>query len=148
MSPINKITIKDKLFRLQESTRIIEELISESGEKIIQDEKLKSILYFNLLVSIEGILSIGNHILAENFNKPANSYRDIIIGLGNNNVISKDFSVENENMGDFRNKLIHDYDRVDDSKVYTFAIKAPTVFKTFSKYFIDFLEKQDNEKRR
>jgi uncharacterized protein YutE (UPF0331/DUF86 family) len=141
MSPINKITIKDKLFRLEQSIKIIEELIIEYGEKIINDEKLKSILYFNLLISIEGILNIGNHILAESFNKPASSYRDIILGLGDNKVIDKDFSLENKDMGDFRNKLIHDYDRVDDIKVYAYATKAPIIFKKFSKYFIDFIEK-------
>ncbi len=137
--PLNYTSIKDKLFKLQESTRIIEELLSEEGDKIIGNERLRSILYFNLIISIEMILDIGNHILAESFNKPAASYKDVILKLGDSGVISKEFSGQNENMGDFRNKLIHDYDMVDDKKAYEYAIKAPEIFKTFAKCFVKFI---------
>lgn len=142
MSPIDKISIKDKLFKLQESTKIIEELLDDEGEKIIDDEKLKSALYFNLIISIETILDIGNHILAESFNKPAGSYKDIIIGLGTTGVISKEFSEQNQNMSDFRNKIIHDYDRINDKQAYEYAKKAPEIFRNFMKNFADFIEKQ------
>jgi uncharacterized protein YutE (UPF0331/DUF86 family) len=82
MSPINKSSIKDKLFKLQESTKI------EKG------------------------------------------------------VIPKEFAEANEKMGDFRNKIIHDYDRINDEQAYKYAEKAPEIFKTFSKSFVDFIEKK------
>lgn len=139
MSPIDRVSINDKLFRLQESTRIIEELLAEKKEEVMDNERLKSALYFNLVISIETILDIGNHILAENFNKPASSYRDIILGLGEKGIVSKEFSLSNQDMGDFRNKIIHDYDRIDDMQAYQYAVKAPEVFKSFMKSFIDFI---------
>lgn len=142
MSPIDRISVNDKLFKLQESTRIIEELLSEKKEEVINDERLKSALYFNLVISIETILDIGNHILAENFNKPASSYRDIILGLGGKGIVSKEFSLSNQDMGDFRNKIIHDYDSIDDMKVYQYAVKAPEIFKIFMKNFIEFIDKE------
>lgn len=142
MSPIDHISINDKLFRLQESTRIIEELLSEEGEKVINDERLKSALYFNLVISIETILDVGNHILAESFNMPAGSYKDIILGLGIKGVVPKEFSLHNQDMGDFRNKIIHDYDRIDDVQAYQYAKKAPEIFKDFMKNFAKFTERE------
>ena len=136
MSPLNKSSIKDKLFRLQESIKIIEELLVR--EDTMKDPIIKGSLYFNLVISIEIILDIGNHILAENFNKPGVSYADIILNLGEKGVIDNEFAKENEKMGDFRNKIIHDYDRIDDKLAYDYAQKAPVIFKTFSKFFIDF----------
>ena len=141
MSPINKSSIKDKLFKLQESIKIIEEILSEGEDKIISNERSKGALYFNLVISIETILDIGNHILAESFNKPAPSYKDIILSLGTTGVISKKFSEQNQEMGDFRNKIIHDYDRIDDVRALEYAKKAPEIFKTFAKTFVDFVEK-------
>lgn len=143
MSPIDRISVNDKLFRLQESIRIIEELLSEKKEEVINDERLKSALYFNLIISIETILDIGNHLLAESFNKPAGSYKDIILGLGEKGIISKEFSLSNQDMGDFRNKIIHDYDSIDDTKAYQYAVKAPEIFKSFMKSFVGFTDKED-----
>ena len=143
MSPVNYTKIKDKLFKLQESTRIIEELISEGEEKIIKDAKLKSALFFNLMISLEIILDIGNHILAEQFNDPASSYRDVIIKLGKKEVVPSEFSKENESMGDFRNKLVHDYDMIEERKTFKYAGEAPEIFKKFAKYFTEFLNKQN-----
>lgn len=138
MSPLNKIGIRDKLFKLKESTNIIEELLGRKD--VMQDNIVKGSLYFNLVISIEMILDIGNHILAESFNKPANNYQDIILGLGGEGVVPKTFAEENEKMGDFRNKIIHDYDRIDDAKAYEYAQKAPEIFKSFGRYFLEFLK--------
>ncbi len=142
MSPIDRISINDKLFRLQETTRVIGEIVAESAGGPVKDERSKSALYFNLIVSIEIILDIGNHILAESFNTPANSYKDIILGLGEKGVVPKEFSVKNRDMGDFRNKIVHDYDQIDDRKAIAYAREAPAIFKEFMKYFMDFAERK------
>lgn len=54
----------------------------------------------------------------------------------------KDFADENKDMADFRNKLIHDYDRIDLARVYNYFQKAPDIFSGFARYYIEFLEKQ------
>jgi uncharacterized protein YutE (UPF0331/DUF86 family) len=141
MSPLNKNGLRDKLFKLNESIKIIEELLGR--DEVIKDNILKSSLYFNLVISIEIILDIGNHILAESFNKPASNYQDIILGLGDKGVVPLDFAKDNQKMGDFRNKIIHDYDRIDDKQAYEYAVKAPEVFKSFAKSFVEFIDKEN-----
>ena len=95
---------------------------------------------FNLVICIELIVDIGNHILTEVFQKSAKTYRETIIYLGDLNVISKEFSKENQEMTGFRNRLIHDYGRVELEEVYENLQKAPNIFRKFAKYYINFLE--------
>jgi uncharacterized protein YutE (UPF0331/DUF86 family) len=143
MSPLNKDSISDKLFKLGEAIKIIEELLAKSD--VMTDQILKSSLYFNMVISIEIILDIGNHILAEVFYKAENNYKDIILGLGRKNVISMNFAEQNQDMGDFRNKIIHEYDKIDDELVRTYVVKAPEIFKTFATCFVCFLKENTGE---
>lgn len=106
------------------------------GDKIIQSAAM-----FNLLIGIELIVDIGNHILSEEFQKTGKSYKDVIIYLGETKIVPQAFAEENAEMADFRNKLVHDYDRIDSQKVFDYLQKAPDVFRAFAKAYVEFLEK-------
>jgi len=140
MSPVDKNTIKDKLLRLREVVNILNESRESSKEEFLKDSKLSGSVMFNMVVGIELIVDIGNHILAEAFQKPAKTYKDVIIFLGEFEVIPKEFSENNKEMPDFRNKLIHDYDRVSLDKVYEYLQKAPSVFTEFAQYYAEFIK--------
>lgn len=145
MSPIDKKTIQEKLFKLQEAVKVLSELQSESQEDFLKDAKLQGAAMFNLIIGIELIVDIGNHILTESFQKPAKTYRDVIVYLGEVGVIPLEFAEENKAMPDFRNKLIHDYDRIELEKVYEYFQKSANVFRQFAKCYIEFLEKEEKE---
>lgn len=141
MSPINRKTIEEKLFKLQEITKILNDLKSYSEEKFIKDTIINNAAMFNLVVAAEVIIDIGNHILVEAFQRSAKTYADVVVELGETGVIHKEFAEDNKDMVKFRNKLIHDYDRVELTKVYEYLQKAPNIFNEFARYFINFLEK-------
>lgn len=142
MAPIDQKTIDEKLFKLQEAVKVLDELRSESKEIFLKDAKIQGAAMFNLIIGIELIIDIGNHILTETFQKPAKTYRDVITYLGEANVIPGGFAKENEAMADFRNKLIHDYGRIESERVYDYLQKAPDVFRQFAEHYSDFLEKR------
>lgn len=140
MSPINRKTIEEKLFKFQETTKVLNDLKAYSKEEFIKDAIINSAAMFNLVIAVEVIVDIGNHILVEDFQRSVKTYTDIIIELGDIGVIPKEFAQENKDMAKFRNKLIHDYDRVSLDQVYEHLQKAPDIFRQFSKHFINFLE--------
>lgn len=142
MSPFDQKSVTEKLFKLQEAVKIIEELVQRGKPALLKDKVIGSAVKFNLLIAIEIILDVGNHILAEHFDASAKTYRDIVISLGTKGVIPATLAEENKSMADFRNKMIHDYDRVDDSLVYDYAEKAPAIFRSFVKSFVEFTEKK------
>lgn len=94
-----------------------------------------------LVIGIEVIVDIGQHILNEVFQTKGDSYEDVISKLGEVKVIDENFARENANMTRFRNLLIHEYIKIDLEKIYQNLQKAPGVFREFAKYFQKFLEK-------
>ncbi len=145
MSPFNKESIHEKLFKLQEYTKILEELRAKGhgaffAERIIQDSAA-----LNMFTSIEAIADIGTHILVETFQRQARNYKEIIALLGETNVIPFDFAKENEDMMGFRNIVAHDYGKLTPEGIYANLQKAPDIFRAFAKYFVEFMEKQERQ---
>ncbi len=128
MSPLNKKTIHEKLFKLQEYTKILEELKAEGRKVFFADQKTRDSATLNMFTAIETIIDIGNHIITEVFQKQATSYAEIILFLGETGVIPKKFSKENENMPKFRNLVAHDYEKITPEGVYANLQKAPDIF--------------------
>lgn len=142
MSPLNKKAIDEKLFKLQESVKILEELRGKGQKVFFADKIIQDATTLNLFVSIEMITDIGNHIITEVFQKQAKTYKEIIELLGETGVIPEKFAKENEDMTKFRNLVVHDYDKITPEGVYGNLQKAPDVFRQFAKYFVEFMEKQ------
>jgi len=145
MSPLNKKTIYEKLFRLQEYTKVLEELRSEGRAVFFADRKTQDSATLNLFTAIEMITDIGNHIITEVFQKQAKTYAEIIQLLGENGVIPETFAKENEDMTKFRNLVAHDYDKMTPEGIYENLQKAPDIFRQFAKYFVEFLDQNANQ---
>jgi uncharacterized protein YutE (UPF0331/DUF86 family) len=142
MSPLNISTIQDKLFRLKENINFIQDILKSTDKEIINSPSLYFGLEHLLQLSIQIILDIGSHILAEEFKENPSTYQDIIVYLGKNGIIEDTFADSQSEMAKFRNKLVHDYDTIDKEKVVEYARLAPGVFQTFGKSFTAFLEKK------
>src|SRR3989338_2396357 len=112
MSPLNKNTIHEKLFKLQEYTKVLEELRGEGRDAFFADYKTQDSATLNMFTAIETIIDIGNHIITEVFQKQAKNYAEIILILGETGVIPKTFAEDNKDMAKFRNLVAHDYDKI------------------------------------
>ena len=103
MTPININTIEDKLFRLNENIKFIDDVLKKSDKDILADRPLYYGLQHLLQISIETITDIGSHILAEDFSLNPKTYADVIIELGEKNILDKKFAAEQAEMAKFRN---------------------------------------------
>ncbi len=139
--PLNKNSLAGKLAKLKEAIEVLDILQTEDESKFFADKVIQGAATFYMIVAIDMIVDIGNHILTEIFSKPAKTYKDVIISLGEVSVIPPDFAATQADMADFRNKIIHDYDRVDPIKVFNYLQTAPDIFKRFSKILVEFIEK-------
>ncbi|MDO8430447.1 MAG: DUF86 domain-containing protein [Candidatus Taylorbacteria bacterium] len=142
MTPLKIETIQDKLFKLNEHAKFIDDIIKNSDEKIVKDTNLYYSLEHLLQLSIQIILDIGTHILAEEFGDNPKTYAEVIVAMGERDILDKEFAISQEEMAKFRNKLIHDYDSIDKSKTLLYARKAPEIFRTFGRAFVKFVEKK------
>lgn len=141
MSPINKKAVDKKLDLLTEVIEKLQDVKSLSREDFMSDFFIHDTAIRNLVLGIEIIVDIGNHILSESFHSSVNTYKDVIIILGEAGVVPKNFAKENSQMADFRNLIIHAYGSLDMKQVYQNLQKAPNIFNKFAKCYVEFLKK-------
>lgn len=135
-----KTIVKERLKKINEAVEQLKSIREKDKDEYLSDIKLQYSSMYAMIIAIEAICDIGNHILAYYFNRAGDTYKDIILQLGKVGVIPEEFSQESASMVDFRNILIHLYIKVNEEKVYQYLQKAPEEFNKFSQYFLDFLE--------
>ncbi|MDO8575361.1 MAG: DUF86 domain-containing protein [bacterium] len=145
MTKLNIESIQDKLFRLKSNTDFIEDILKSSDDELLKrsDFSKYTALEHLLQLSIQIILDIGSHILAEDFHENPATYNEVIIALGEKGIITKEFAKQHEEMAKFRNKLVHDYGNIDQVKVLEYGRFAPEVFRIFGKAFVDYIQKNN-----
>lgn len=130
--------IKDVIFKLRECGK-------SSKKEFIEDFKISDSAMRNLILGSEIVTDIGNHILTEAFQVHPKEYSEVIILLGETGVVDKKFATENVNMARFRNLLVHEYIKIDLDKVYDYLQKAPEILAKFAKYFVEFIDRANEE---
>lgn len=140
MDKETKIIVGERLRKLEEAISELKKLSRDSKKKFLEDKTIQYAAMYAMILGIEAICDIGNHILAKFFNQPADTYKDIILSLGECGVIPKNFAQRSSKMTDFRNILIHLYLKVEPEEVYKNFKKAPEEFNQFAKFFLKFLK--------
>ena len=124
---VNKNVLSARLERLREYLGILVSIQEYDCDRFIQDPFIYGTAERNLHLSIECLLDIGNHIIADlGYAKPE-SYADIFRILTENQVIPLQLYKNLEGMAAFRNVLVHDYLRLDRKRVHQ-VIKDKTQY--------------------
>jgi uncharacterized protein YutE (UPF0331/DUF86 family) len=134
-----EVIIQQRIEKINEAVKVLNKLGREGKDKFLKDKQSQYAAMFGMVMGIEAICDIGNHILAKYFDQSAETYKDVILGLGECEVIPKAFAQKAAGMTDFRNLLIHVYLKIDPKKVYEKLQKAPKQFMEFCQYFLKFL---------
>lgn len=140
MTPVKKDVLQKKLQRLATVVRKLERYGKLSYDGFSSDEEVMDAAMFNLALGVEIVTDIGNHILAEHFQSPASTYTETMVSLGKHSVLPSHFADMNKGMPNFRNRLIHEYEDIDMTKVYANLLESPDTFREFSRYYVEFLD--------
>ncbi len=138
MSPSDKNVIQNKIARLERNINILKGYKNIPRSNFLSDFTINGATLHYLVESIEIIIDVGNHILAEEFALDAATYSDVIVKLGENKVVPQKFAEENMYMAKFRNRIIHIYNEIDLQEVYENLQKAPDIFRQFIVYYTEF----------
>ncbi|MEW5920459.1 MAG: DUF86 domain-containing protein [Bacillota bacterium] len=128
--------------KLKELDRYLQQLVIYQGVTAVELEKnleKQWILERGLQLCIQVVLDIGNHVLAEE-GVAVNSYKDIVVELGNRNVIPPSFAQKIQGMAGLRNIIIHEYAVVDLSLLAAIINERLDDFKKFAGYIIDSID--------
>ena len=130
------------LFKLQELDRYLTQLKKFQGlraESLEKDLDQAWIIERGLQLSIQLVLDIGNHILADAGN-PAQDYGRIFEKLAQIDVIPADFAESIKNMAGLRNILVHEYTEVDMKKLTDVLNNSLGDFSKFATYVMSYLD--------
>lgn len=138
---VEEETIQERLKALQEYVSELKKYQSLSSDHLKSNTGDLWKVEHGLQLSIECILDIGNHIIAEERLGSPKNYNEIIELLGEKGIIPSELASTMVGMAGFRNVLIHEYLKVDSNKVHENLQKGPAQFEQFIKAILQYLQK-------
>jgi len=84
-----------------------------------KDTDLQSIVLFNLIQAIQACIYIGAHIISDSEWETPGTLADIFEILSQHNVISGKLTEKMIQMAGFRNRIVHEYEKIDLQIVHT-----------------------------
>jgi len=143
---ISRLSINSRLKKLQENVKQLKIYRKSSLADVRDDFTLQAAVLHTFQLSIECVLDIGEFIISENnFRKPENA-SEVIVVLGEQAILPKDFALRFSAAAKFRNLIVHEYIKIDVRKVYQHLQKDLEDFDFYTKCIAKFLEKNKNSK--
>lgn len=139
MTPIN-IEVVTRLFTEMELA--LTKLRSSSElplETFLSDSKCHDSAKYNLIVAVESLIDLCNHVIAqEKLGKPED-YADVFRIIGSKLALKDDFIKRLEKMAKFRNLVVHLYWKVDNAEVYSIVKNNLDDFEVIKKALREYL---------
>jgi uncharacterized protein YutE (UPF0331/DUF86 family) len=96
----------------------LRELQSVNLEEYQANKLIRKAVERTLHTAIEACLDIGHHVITrERLRSPADN-KDVFVVLGEEQIIPRDLAARLVDMARFRNLLVHEYTRLDNTVVY------------------------------
>lgn len=100
-------------------------------DKYITDIRLQRFVERTLQISIECCFDIIHHIISDQDLREPDSYADSFSVLAEQGILSRQTVPEFQMMAQFRNKIVHYYDKIDPEQVYAIFKGKLDTFDSF-----------------
>lgn len=137
--PLNTQKIRNILADIEFNLKELRSLVSSGFEEFRSDRKNYGLAEHYLRRTLEGILTIGSHILSR---LPAKTkdYKQIILSLGEYGIIPVEFAERNKRLASYRNRLVHLYWEVTMDELFTVINQYLEDLYLFCRYFQEVLK--------
>ena len=141
MKVMDTSVITKHLQELDEVVTYLESKKKITEKDIVQDLELRFAIERALHLAIQNTIDIGNHIIASLSINNVETYADIPIKLAEAKIIPQKLSKNLVLMAKFRNILVHEYVKLEASRLHSFIINDLGDFRRFSQSIISYLRK-------
>jgi len=118
VSPLDKAIITKKLSVMVESLKALEPIMTMPLKDYRQDVYKRKATERLLQEVIEAAIDINTHIITSSGHTPPDDYYESFIKIGELGVIEIQFAEKLAPSAGLRNRLVHEYDDIQDSIVY------------------------------
>jgi uncharacterized protein YutE (UPF0331/DUF86 family) len=113
--------MRERAREIRESTAKVRRYAAQPDEEFFGDERNLYTVMHLLLIAIEAIAAICNHIMAKTAHKAPSSYADCFQGLESLGILDRNLTGRLIRMARFRNLLFHRYWEIDPQRVLLYA---------------------------
>lgn len=118
MTPVNIEVVTRLLTEMEQAILKLRTLAAHPQTKFLSDSNYYDSAKYNLIVAVEALIDLCNHIIAqEKLGKPED-YADVLRIVGARLSLDPDFMTRLEKMAKFRNLIVHLYWKVDNAEVH------------------------------
>jgi uncharacterized protein YutE (UPF0331/DUF86 family) len=115
---VDRALILRKFERIETYLKQIRSKKDPGFETFRKDKDLQSIVLFNLIQTIQACADIGSHIISDSEWEAPGAQADIFEILAQHKVITRPLSQRMIKMMGFRNRIVHEYEKIDLRIVY------------------------------
>ena len=137
---MDKAIITKKIEELELYLKELERLKILTLDDIKKSKEKAWSVEHGLQLSIQIVIDVGNHILASISENQIEDYADIIDKLGEHSIVPIEFAEKIRDMAGFRNILVHDYIKLDLSRLYDILQNRLGDFKQFIEYIKKYIK--------
>ena len=139
MTALNKDTIKEKLIKMEKYIRKLEEIKPDTYSNYKSNQITKYAIERLIQLVVDLALDINNHIIKEAGKYPANDYFNSFIELIELGILTENFAHEIAPSTGLRNRLVHEYEKVNEKIVYKSIDKTISYYKKYVKEIYNYL---------
>lgn len=137
----NFLTRKIKL--MENDLVLLKPLSKYSFDELAKQEYLYLAAERLLEKLINRVVDINNHIIAAKDAEPAKDYGDSFIKMGELKILPPEFVKKVLPSAGLRNRLVHEYDDLDERQIYKAVFTALDQFPKYIRYLIKLIEEEN-----
>ena len=128
---VNKELVRRKLNKLIQYLEELEEIKEYNLENYLDNFFIKRTTERLIQLIVETATDINGHIIVDEGNPPPKDYYQSFIKLGHLDVINKNLTEKLAPLTGLRNRLVHEYEEINDKVVFE---SIPTALKLYKEY--------------
>lgn len=134
------LLVRRKLNKMIEYLKQLENVNQYTLENYLDNFFIKRTAERLIQLIVETATDINGHLIVSNENKPPSDYYSSFIKLGEYKILDKNFAKKIAPSAGLRNRLVHEYEEIDDKIVYKSIQKTIRMYKKYIKKIENYLD--------
>ena len=139
---LNRLLIMERLNIIRTSVKRLKVLAEMPKEEFCTNEDAIDVAENRLRRALEALFDLGRHLLVKSGTGIPSDYRSVIRMLHENRILPEDYANKIAGMAGYRNRLIHDYNKVTPEELYHILQTRLNDLELFCQYVVDYVQLQ------
>jgi len=135
----NQVLITERLAIIGKAVKRLKLLAQMPLEQFKQDEDAVDIAENRLRRALEALFDLGRHLVVKSGAGMPSDYRSVIDIMKEEHILPEEFARQISGMAGYRNRLIHDYNKVTPDELHQILQGRLKDLTLFCKYVVDYL---------